>query len=97
MNVLRGGSGTVLGGLAAGIPQVVVPLGADQPLNAQSVAAVGAGLALNQPDAATLRAAIERVLGDSGFRAAARLVSREMLTQHSTDEAADALLELAAP
>ena len=65
--VCHGGSGTVLGGLAACIPQVVIPVGADQPLNAQSVAAIGAGLALNKPDAPTLRAAIERILGDSEF------------------------------
>jgi UDP:flavonoid glycosyltransferase YjiC (YdhE family) len=95
--VCHGGSGTVLGGLAACIPQVVVPLGADQPLNAQSIAAIGAGLALNKPDAGALRAAIARVLGNSTFRDAARLVSREMFTLPSVDEAADALLELAAP
>jgi UDP:flavonoid glycosyltransferase YjiC (YdhE family) len=87
----------VLGGLAAGIPQVVVPLGADQPQNAQSIAAIGAGLALNKPDAPTLRSAIARVLSDSAFRDAARAVSREMLTLHSIDEAADALVDLAAP
>ena len=95
--VCHGGSGTVLGGLAACIPQVVVPIGADQPLNAQSITAVGAGIALNKPDAPTLRAAIERILGDSGFRDAARLVSREMFTLRSIDEAADALLDLATP
>jgi MGT family glycosyltransferase len=95
--VCHGGSGTVLGGLAACVPQVVVPLGADQPLNAKRIAAIGAGLALSNPDTATLRAAIERILGDSGFRDAARLVSREMFTLHGIDEAASALLDLAAP
>jgi UDP:flavonoid glycosyltransferase YjiC (YdhE family) len=94
--VCHGGSGTVLGGLAAGIPQVIVPLGADQPLNAQSIAAIGAGLALNKPDAPTLRAAIERVLSDSAFRDAARVISQEMFALHSLDEAADALVALAA-
>ena len=94
--VCHGGSGTVLGGLAACVPQVVVPLGADQPKNAERIAAIGAGLALENPDTETLRAAIERILGDSGFRDAARLISREMSTLHSIDEAASALLDLAA-
>jgi UDP:flavonoid glycosyltransferase YjiC (YdhE family) len=95
--VCHGGSGTVLGGLAACIPQIVVPFGADQPLNAQSIATVGAGLALNKPDAPTLRAAIERVLADSRFRDAARLVSLEMFALPTVDEAAEALLDLATP
>jgi MGT family glycosyltransferase len=93
--VCHGGSGTVLGGLAACIPQIVVPFGADQPLNAQSIATLGAGLALNKPDAPTLRAAIERVLADSKFADAARLVSREMFTLPTIDEAAAAMLDLA--
>lgn len=94
--VCHGGSGTVLGGLAACVPQVVVPVGADQPLNAQSIAAIGAGLALNKPDAAALRAAIERLLAEAGFRNAARRVSREMFALRTVDNAVDALLELAA-
>jgi len=94
--VCHGGSGTVLGGLAACVPQVVVPLGTDQPKNAERIAAIGAGLALENPDTETLRGAIERILGDSGFRDAARLISREMSTLHSIDEAASALLDLAA-
>ncbi len=95
MMVCHGGSGTVLGGLAAGIPQVVVPFGADQPANAHSVASLGAGLALDKPDTAVLRAAIERVLGDSRFRDAARLVSQQMSTLHSVEEAAEAMVALA--
>ncbi|MFC0112242.1 glycosyltransferase [Kibdelosporangium aridum] len=42
--VCHGGTGTVLGGLAAGVPMVVVPQFADQPDNAERVAAVSAGI-----------------------------------------------------
>jgi UDP:flavonoid glycosyltransferase YjiC (YdhE family) len=49
----HGGSGTTLGALAAGLPLVVVPLFADQPVNARRVAAVGAGLAVEpEPESA---------------------------------------------
>ena len=44
--VCHGGSGTMRAGLAAGIPQVVLPLFADQPDNAARVDALGAGIAL---------------------------------------------------
>ena len=40
----HGGFGTTMGALLAGVPQVVVPLFADQPYNAQRIAGLGAGL-----------------------------------------------------
>src|SRR4051812_31923772 len=46
--VCHGGSGTVRGGLAAGLPLVVLPLFADQSHNAARVQALGAGIALDQ-------------------------------------------------
>jgi len=76
--VCHGGSGTVCGSLAAGVPMVVVPLFADQPHNARRVAAVGAGIALPAPDAANLRAAVTRVLGDADFSRGARRIAAEI-------------------
>ncbi len=52
--VSHGGSGTMIDALAAGVPQVVLPIGADQPLNAARCEALGAGIVLD-PIAATLR------------------------------------------
>lgn len=89
--VCHGGSGTLLGGLAEGLPVVVLPLFADQPLNGRNVEAAGAGVALVDPDAASLRSAIERVLVDDGMRTAARRIADEMATMHSVDEAIDEL------
>jgi UDP:flavonoid glycosyltransferase YjiC (YdhE family) len=94
--VCHGGSGTVLGGLAAGLPQVVIPIGADQPQNAQSIAAIGAGLALTKPDADSVRMAIQRVLEDPAFRRSASAVSAEMAALPSVESAVNALLEIAA-
>ena len=46
--VSHGGTGTTRAGLAAGIPQVVLPLFADQPDNAARVDALGAGIAVQE-------------------------------------------------
>ena len=48
--VSHGGSGTVIAALAFGIPQVVLPLGADQPLNADRCIALRVGIVLNALD-----------------------------------------------
>jgi UDP:flavonoid glycosyltransferase YjiC (YdhE family) len=74
--VSHGGSGTILGALTLGLPQVCLPQGADQFLNGAAVAASGAGLSL-PPDAATpaaVGAAVDTVLRQGEYRTAARRV-----------------------
>ena len=88
--VCHGGAGTVLGTLAAGLPQVVVPLFADQPYNAERVAAIGVGLAV-APRADSIRAAVMHLLDQGSFREAAQRVAREMAGLPSTDGAFVAL------
>jgi UDP:flavonoid glycosyltransferase YjiC (YdhE family) len=85
--VAHGGSGTTFGALAMGVPLVIVPLFADQPVNAERVAASGAALVV-EPSAGSgrLRAAIEEVLGDPSYRRAARAIADEMRAYPSTDE-----------
>ena len=101
--VCHGGSGTTLGALAAGLPLVVVPLFADQPVNARRVAAVGAGLAVEpdpgsaadairgRVDPGALRAAIEAVLGEAAYRRAARRVAEEIAALPGADAALTAI------
>lgn len=48
--VSHAGSGTVLGAIAARLPQVCIPVGADQHVNAAQVAAAGAGIAIPSDD-----------------------------------------------
>jgi UDP:flavonoid glycosyltransferase YjiC (YdhE family) len=103
--VCHGGSGTTFGALAAGVPLVVVPLFADQPANARLVSAAGAGLvvtptageagAMGVPgpeDVTLVRAAIESVLADSSYRAAAERLSAEMRAMPTVDELINTLV-----
>jgi UDP:flavonoid glycosyltransferase YjiC (YdhE family) len=90
--VCHGGSGTLLGGLAAGLPLVIVPFGADQPHNAKLVAAAGAGLASSKPDAGALRAAIEKVLAAPELRREAQRLAGEIAALPTIERAVDVLL-----
>jgi UDP:flavonoid glycosyltransferase YjiC (YdhE family) len=81
--VCHGGSGTTLGGLAAGLPLVVVPLFADQPHNGVRVATVGAGVVASLDG---IRGAILRVLGDDSYRARAEALAGEMRALPPADE-----------
>jgi hypothetical protein len=91
--VCHGGSGTAYGALAAGVPLVLVPVFADQFANAPKVAQAGAGIQIrvsqdvqerrrpvSRDDAARIRQAIETVLADGSYRAAAQAVAADMAT-----------------
>jgi UDP:flavonoid glycosyltransferase YjiC (YdhE family) len=74
---------------------VVVPLFADQPHNARRVAAVGAGIALPDPDASSLRAAVERVLADADFGRGARRIAGEIAALPPVESAVAAMVAMA--
>lgn len=79
--VSHGGSGTVIDALAAGLPQVVLPMGADQPPNAARVEVLGAGVVLDPLRAtpAAIGAAVRTVLEQPSYRAAAERIRSETL------------------
>lgn len=89
----HGGAGSVLGAFAAGVPMALIPLFADQPLNARSVAELGAGVVLDER--ADTAAAVAGILGEARFRAAARRVAEEIRDLPPVDEAVGALAALA--
>ncbi len=93
--VCHGGYGSVLGPLTAGVPLVVSPQFADQPYNAERVAAVGAGVALplGPPDPDVLREAVGRVLGDARFRSASAAIAEEIRGLPPAGEAVDRFAE----
>jgi MGT family glycosyltransferase len=91
--VSHGGSGTILGALALGLPQVCLPQGADQFLNADAVAASGAGLSI-APAAATAAAvssAVATVLSQDGYREAAQRVASSIGTMPEPADVASVL------
>ena len=94
--VTHGGSGTTIAALTRGLPQVVVPLFADQPHNAERIAAEGIGLAVDvRSAAATLAPAVRRVLDEPSFAARAREAAAELAGLPSADEVLAELLPVA--
>jgi UDP:flavonoid glycosyltransferase YjiC (YdhE family) len=65
----HGGHGIVIKALAAGLPQLTIPLGRDQPNNAARVHAAGVGLRLKKKaTSAAISVAVRRLLDEPGFR-----------------------------
>jgi UDP:flavonoid glycosyltransferase YjiC (YdhE family) len=95
--VSHAGSGTMLGALAFGLPQVCLPQGADQFANAERVHAIGAGIQL-LPDDVTperLRAAVSSVLHDPAYTRAATAMRTEIAAMPSAADVLDDLVSLA--
>lgn len=97
--VSHGGHNTVCESLANGIPLVVAPIRDDQPVVADQVARVGAGVRVKfarlKPD--DLRAAVQRALDDPDLRAGARRVAADLAACGGPPVAADALVGLLEP
>jgi UDP:flavonoid glycosyltransferase YjiC (YdhE family) len=94
--VTHGGSGTTIAALTRGLPQVVVPLFADQPHNAERIAAEGIGLAVDVRSAAeTLAPAVRRVLDEPSFGSRAREVAADLAGLPSADQVLAELLPVA--
>ncbi|MCR3748413.1 glycosyltransferase [Lentzea californiensis] len=92
--VHHGGSGTMLGALAAGVPQVVLPQGADQFGNADALVAAGAALRPAAFSAGPIADCVRRLLVDSSYREAAGQIAREIRHTPSPEEVADSLADV---
>ena len=95
--ISHGGSGSVIGALAHGLPTVLLPMGADQPHNAEQCARLGVGRELD-PIAVTpadVRTAVAEVLADSSYRQAAERVRAEILELPEPAQAVPLLEQLA--
>lgn len=95
--VHHGGTGTVLAALEAGLPQVILPQGADQPFNAEIIAGSGAGRQQANDDytPGSITALVEPLLGDCPERATAVRVAAEIATMPAPAEVVPELVERA--
>jgi UDP:flavonoid glycosyltransferase YjiC (YdhE family) len=90
--VCHGGSGTIYGAVASGVPVVAVPMFADQFENARRATAAGAGLTAADGDAPGIAAAIGRVLADAAYARAAGSIAAEMASVPLIDDVLTSLL-----
>jgi UDP:flavonoid glycosyltransferase YjiC (YdhE family) len=94
--ISHAGSGTFLGALGHGLPQVCLPQAADQFRNAEGAVDSGAGLALH-PDEATPEAivnAARRILEEEQFRVAAQGLAEDIRAMPSPAEVVNVLERL---
>lgn len=104
--VCHGGSGTVFGAVAAGVPLVVVPVFADQFENGHRVARTGAGLVIESErprdggsravitgaDVPRIAQGISEVLATASYREQSRAIAAEMAAAPTVDDVLAALL-----
>jgi UDP:flavonoid glycosyltransferase YjiC (YdhE family) len=95
--VHHGGTGTVLSALEVGLPQLLLPQGADQFINAEILTIAGAARALpndaQQPGA--IGEAVQALLGDAPERQAAARLRDEIAAMPSPADVVPALVQLA--
>ncbi|MFI5605740.1 glycosyltransferase [Amycolatopsis sp. NPDC051903] len=86
--VSHGGSGSVAGALAHGLPSILFPMGADQPGNARRAARLGTGVALDPANATPdeIHATAARLLTEARWREAAQRVQEEINAQPGAEE-----------
>jgi UDP:flavonoid glycosyltransferase YjiC (YdhE family) len=89
-----GGIGTLAQALAAGRPQLVVPVAFDQPDNARRAVALGAARSIpfRKVTAATLARELRRLLENPGHAGAATSAARAIGAENAAERACDALL-----
>jgi len=95
--VTHAGMGTVTRALAAGVPLVCMPMGRDQLDVAARVTHAGAGLRLRPGSKpAAVRAAVERVISEPGFRASAARLGASITADAAAQRGVSELEALAA-
>jgi UDP:flavonoid glycosyltransferase YjiC (YdhE family) len=89
----HGGSGTTLTALNAGLPQYVLPHGADQFQNAEIIAKSGVGAVVTPTELDADR--LGELLGDTSMRAASAAIAAEMAGQPTPADLVPDIITLA--
>ncbi len=92
--VTTGGAGTVLAAIQAKVPMILIPTEWDKPELAQRIVAAGAGISIPPAKVTpqSIRAAVERILREPGFRQGVTRLAEAAERYGGADQAA-ALLE----
>lgn len=93
--VSQGGSGVMLAAMSLGLPQLMLPQGADQFRNAELATNTGAALALLPPDATpdAIGDAVRHLLDERGFLSAAQDLCDQIAAMPDADVVIDALTD----
>jgi UDP:flavonoid glycosyltransferase YjiC (YdhE family) len=91
--VHHAGGGTMFGALAHGLPQVAIPQGADNFVNAEALASAGAAVSLlpGGVSAETVRGAVHEILDRPRYAEAARALAAEIASMPAPAEVAATL------
>ena len=94
--VSHAGSGSVIGALTHGLPMVLLPMGADQPLNAARAEALGVAQVLDALEAtpAEIERAARAVLAEPGYRHQAGLIRDEIRALPGPERAVELIEQL---
>jgi MGT family glycosyltransferase len=87
--ISHAGSGSLMGALEEGLPSLLLPMGADQPLNAARSVALGFALALDVMTATPteIQQGVLRLLHENSFRQAAAVLQSEIAAMPPIAEA----------
>jgi UDP:flavonoid glycosyltransferase YjiC (YdhE family) len=92
--ISHGGAGTMLAAAAAGLPQLAIPIGADQFDNAAAFSAAGSALTLGREtaDEPGVAAALADLLGDPAVRRRAAVLAAELRAMPQPDDVVDVVV-----
>jgi UDP:flavonoid glycosyltransferase YjiC (YdhE family) len=96
--IAHGGFSTVMGALSHGLPMLLIPLGADNPVHARLCCALGVARSLSSAEASpsVVRNLADDVLADRGLREQARRCGRQLARLPGPEAAVALLVRLAA-